>query len=110
MWQDLSGRGLPDVHQSLASTPSCEFELVFLRQSSSMRSALAVVAVDVTTRESVTLFTAWMLSINSSTWATASLLVARSNVLQRLSSAVFLTSSVRRVLSSVRWVLTISIS
>ena len=82
MWQDLSGRGLPDVHQSLASTPSCEFELVFLRQSSSMRSALAVAATDVTTRESVTLFTACMLSMNCNTWAMASLLVARSTVLK----------------------------
>ena len=82
MWQDLSGRGLPDVHQSLASTPPCEFEWVFLCQSSSMRSALAVAAVDVTTRESVTLFTAWMLSMSCNTWVMASLLVARSTVLK----------------------------
>lgn len=47
-----------------------------------MRSALAVEAADVTSRESVLVFTAWMLSINCSTVATASRLVARSTVLK----------------------------
>ena len=82
MGQEVRGRGLSEVHQALASTPPCEFVLIFFCHSSSMRSALAVEAADVTSRESVLVFTAWMLSINCSTVATASRLVARSTVLK----------------------------
>ena len=79
---EVSGRGLSEVHQALASTPPCECVLIFFCHSLSMRSALAVEAIDVTSRESVLVFTAWMLSMNCSTADTASRLVARSSVLK----------------------------
>ena len=80
----------------MASTPPVEGELIFSSQSSSMRSALAVMAVDLTSKASVLALIAWMLVIKSSTDTTASRLVARSSVLKWLSKAVFFASSFLR--------------
>ena len=78
--------------------------------SSSIRSPLAVEAIDLTSRESVLDFTAWRLSIKCSTDTTASRLAVRSSVLKELSREFFLASSERRVLISSRLCLTNLIS
>jgi len=52
--QDLSGRGLPDVHHALAA----KWVLVLPHHSLSIRSALAVQAIELTSRESMLLLVA----------------------------------------------------